>query len=192
MPSPKSICWPGLLPNRRKLMPGVAKRPGRPFYKSVNRRTLCSLETSNEEFWGCRIVKWSVQLEVFVRKCTIWFHSFFFNFFVSILLRGIRWPDEPFQNFGALESVDRRTLSSSETLGDGFKSSEIVKGLVGEYFILILFLHIYWHKYLSYLAKTKSNAGTIATATTRWQCYAPKTKEDVMEKGSFSANRYSY
>ena len=40
-------------------------------------------------------------------------------------------PDEPFHNIGALKSVDRRILCSSGTSCEGFKSSKIVKGLVG-------------------------------------------------------------
>ena len=51
---------------------------------------------------------------------------------VSWLRRGA-WlaPDEPFHNFKALKSVDRRILFSSGTSCDGFLSSKIGKGLVG-------------------------------------------------------------
>ena len=40
-------------------------------------------------------------------------------------------PDRPFRNFRASKSVDRRKLCSSLTSCDGFWSSRIVKGLVG-------------------------------------------------------------
>ena len=42
------------------------------------------------------------------------------------------WPDEPFHNFGALRSGDRRVLCSSGTSCDRSWSSKIVKGFVGD------------------------------------------------------------
>ena len=41
-------------------------------------------------------------------------------------------PDEPFPNFRASKSVDRRILCSSESSNDGSQSSKMGKGLVNK------------------------------------------------------------
>ena len=54
-------------------------------------------------------------------------------------------PDRPFNNFRASRSGDQLILCRSETSSDGFRSSQVVKGSVGQqhpFFVCLLFQNI--------------------------------------------------
>ena len=97
-----------------------------PIHYRKKRRLQEFFNVGTERFRCCFIITICLKMKDFDRNRLLTLNS----------------PDRPFHNFRALRSGDRQILCSSRRPYDGFKSSKIVKGSVGQNICLLFTLLI--------------------------------------------------